>query len=213
MNTTHDEAQAISRQTGSAAPPPEGRQPGQALPPQAAGPPPAAAAPPVAVMSVNDPRRKNPALAGILSAMPGLGQIYVGYYPRGFAHIVVVASIITSLANDVLRGLEPLLGLFLAFFWLYNIIDAFRRAGLYNQVLAGGETPALPEDFKMPSMGGSVFGGIVLMAAGFLMLMHTRFQMPLDFIREWWPLLPMGFGAFLLVRAMQDRANKTGTGD
>jgi len=156
-------------------------------------------------LEINDPRRKNPALAGILSAMPGLGQIYVGYYPRGFIHILVVAFTITFLANMTTDSWAPLFGLFLAFFWLYNIVDAVRRATLYNQVLAGGEVPSVPGDFKMLSMGGSILGGSLLMAAGFLLLMHTRFGMPLDFIEEWWPLIPMGFGAYLLSKAIKDR--------
>jgi len=42
---------------------------------------------------VRDTRRKSPAIAAILSMMPGLGQVYVGYYQRGFVHAVVVASL------------------------------------------------------------------------------------------------------------------------
>jgi hypothetical protein len=157
-------------------------------------------------LDVNDPRRKNPAHAGILKAMPGLGQIYVGYYPRGFVHIIVVACTITFLANMRSDAWAPLFGLFLAFFWLYNIVDAVRRATLYNQVLAGGDVPGLPADFRMPSLGGSILGGVLLMAAGFVLLLHTRFGMPLEFLEEWWPLVPMGFGAYLLGRAIKDRS-------
>src|SRR2546422_5166435 len=93
-----------------------------------------------------DPRTKSPTLAGFLSLMPGLGQIYVGYYQRGFVHIVVVGTTIALLANDAVPELVPLLGLFLAFFWLYNVIDAGRRASLYNMALQGAGTMALPED-------------------------------------------------------------------
>ena len=32
----------------------------------------------------DDPRRKSPVLALVLSLMPGLGQVYVGYYNQGF---------------------------------------------------------------------------------------------------------------------------------
>ncbi len=159
-------------------------------------------------VEIHDARRKNPALAGILSAMPGLGQIYVGYYPRGFVHIIVVACTITFLANMTTDDWAPLFGLFLAFFWLYNIVDAVRRAALYNQVLAGGEVPSIPGDFKMPSLGGSIMGGLLLMGAGFILLLHTRFGMPLDFLEEWWPLIPMGFGGYLLGKAIKERASR-----
>ncbi|HXI04005.1 MAG TPA: DUF5668 domain-containing protein, partial [Candidatus Saccharimonadales bacterium] len=160
----------------------------------------------------DDPRRKNPALAGILSAMPGLGQIYVGYYPRGFAHALVVGTVITIISQLHSDDFAPLLGLFLAFFWLYNIIDAIRRATLYNQVLAGGDIPSLPDDIRMPSLQGSLFGGVALLAAGFVLLMHTRFGMPLDFVEDWWPLAPMALGAYLLARAVSDRRRAAGDG-
>ena len=87
-------------------------------------------------VSILDSRRKSPALACFLSLMPGLGQVYVGYYQRGFVHAAVVATLITVLSSEI-RELTPMVALFLTFFWLYNIIDAGRRAALYNEVLAG----------------------------------------------------------------------------
>jgi len=143
----------------------------------------------------------------VLSAMPGLGQVYVGYYQRGFVHAIVVATIITMLATGNFRGLEPLMGFFLAFFWLYNIIDAGRRAALYNQLLAGSETIELPRDFSVPKFG-SVFGGLGLLVFGLLLLMHTKFEMSLVWVKDWWPVAPMLFGAYLLVRGIQDMSNR-----
>jgi hypothetical protein len=154
---------------------------------------------------LNDPRVKSPILAGVLSSMPGLGQVYVGYYPRGFVHAIVVASLIMLLNTNHLGEFHPLAVFFLVFFWLYNIIDAMRRATLYNQVIAGGEAPDLPEDFKMPTLAGSIFGGVAFMAGGFILLLNTRFGMPLDWVRDWWPVLPMAFGAYLFGKAIRDR--------
>jgi hypothetical protein len=162
-------------------------------------PPPAAAVPPV------DPRTKSPALACVLSLMPGLGQVYVGYYQRGFVHAIVVAVIITILGPGTAAEVTPLLAVFLAFFWMYNIIDAGRRASLYNQALAGSEQIEPPSDFKLPRFGGSVFGGMILLAFGFILLLHTRWDMSLDWIVEWWPLALMILGVYLLVRAIQER--------
>jgi hypothetical protein len=154
-----------------------------------------------------DPRTKSPALACVLSAMPGLGQVYVGYYQRGFVHAIVVATIITLLATGSVPGLEPLMGFFLAFFWLYNIIDAGRRAALYNQVLGGSETIELPRDFSVPRFG-SIFGGLALLLFGLLLLMHTKFEMSLVWVKDWWPVAPILFGAYLLVRGIQDLSNR-----
>lgn len=158
------------------------------------------------VIANTDPRRKPPGLACSLSVMPGLGQVYLGYYQRGFIHAVVVAGLISLLATGNLGVLTPLAAVFLAFFWLYNIIDAGRRATLYNQVLAGSEQIGLPEDFKMPGLGGSIFGGAALMVVGFVLLLNTRFGMSLEWLEEWWPVLLMAFGAYLLIKAISERS-------
>lgn len=155
-----------------------------------------------------DPRAKSPLLAGFLSLMPGLGQIYVGYYQRGFMHVVIAGSVIVLLANDVVPELIPLLGMFLAFFWLYNIIDAGRRASLYNLALQGSNPMALPDDIEMPTAHGSVAGGVVMIGVGLLLLLHTRFGMSLEWLRSWWPVAPVLFGVWLVYKGMMNRAGR-----
>jgi len=148
--------------------------------------------------------RKSPFLACFLSVMPGLGQVYVGYYRRGFVHAIVVASMITLLATDI-DSLAPLVAIFLAFFWMYNIIDAGRRAAYYNHVVAGGETFDMPADFATPGMQGSIFGGLLLIAAGVIFLSHTVWGVPLDWMEDWWPVAPILFGVYLVFKAILDR--------
>ena len=151
-------------------------------------------------------KAKSPTLAAVLSLCPGLGQVYVGYYPRGFAHSVVAAGIISILANsNDSMPFIPLLGMFLVFFWLYNVIDAARLASLYNQAMAGGREPELPEGFQLPGLGGSLLGGSILIGAGFLLLLHTRWGVRLDWLAEWWPVFPMLFGAYLVAKAVRER--------
>jgi hypothetical protein len=117
----------------------------------------------------------------------------------------VVASLITIISSGAVEKLVPLLALFMAFFWLYNIIDAARRASLYNDALAGNPSIDLPEDFKAPGIRGSIFGGATLVTVGFIMLLHTRFGVSLDWVEDWWPLAPMILGAYLLGRAILER--------
>ncbi len=169
--------------------------------------PPYAQAPPLAPPQVRmrDTRSKSPALAAVLSMMPGLGQVYVGYYQRGFVHAAVIASLITIISSGALERLIPLFALFMSFFWLYNIIDAARRASLYNDALAGNPSIELPQDFKSPGIRGSIFGGAALIAVGFILLLHTRFGVSLDWVEEWWPVAPIIFGTYLFVRALQER--------
>ncbi|MFP3939734.1 MAG: hypothetical protein ACLF0P_05455 [Thermoanaerobaculia bacterium] len=158
-----------------------------------------------------DPRQKSPFLAGLLSVVPGLGQVYVGYYQRGFIHAVVIATLISFLAATDIGPLVPLAAVFLGFFWLYNIVDAGRRASLYNQALAGLADIQLPEDFKPPSFRGSVAGGLAIAALGVILLLHTRFDVSLEWVGEWWPAALILGGAYLVWKAWQDRTEGTGT--
>lgn len=174
-------------------------EPGQ--PPPFVQPPPMA--PPRA--RLRDSRSKSPALAAFLSMMPGLGQVYVGYYQRGFIHAAVIGSLVTILSSGTVEGLHPLFGLFMAFFWLYNVIDAARRASLYNDALAGNPSIELPHDFKTPGIRGSIVGGSIFIAGGFVLLLHTRFGMSLDWMEQWWPVAPILFGVYLVARAIQER--------
>jgi hypothetical protein len=132
--------------------------------------------------------------------MPGLGQVYVGYYLQGFTNIIVIASIIALLARGI-GNLEPLAGLFLAFFWLYNVVDASRRASFYNQALLGVGPLELPKDVEMPSARGSLFGGIALIVVGGLALAYTRFGISLQWLDRWWPLALVILGGYLIYKS------------
>ena len=158
-----------------------------------------------------DPRAKSPALAMVLSLMPGLGQVYLGYYQQGFVNILVVASIIAALARGVPFYVQPLLGIFLAFFWLYNLVDAGRRASFHNQALAGLGPLEMPEDLKLYRSRGSIAGGIALIAVGLLFFAHTRFGISLDWLEQWWPVALVLMGAYLLYRAYCEHKKETGS--
>ena len=150
--------------------------------------------------------RKSPVLACLLSLLPGIGQVYVGYYKLGFVHNVIFASTIMLLSLQI-EGLVPLLGIFLAFFFVYNIVDAGRRAALYNLALEGGQGIELPDemDVKLPSFGGSVVGGLLLMGLGVVLLSNTLFGRSLDWVEDWWPIAPIVLGAYLVGKAIQER--------
>ncbi len=145
-----------------------------------------------------DPRRKSPTLAAILSLMPGLGQVYVGYYQHGFINVLVCASIISLLAGGFLGPMVPLGGIFLAFFWTYNMVDAWRKAWLYNQMLAGLGPTQLPDEMDKPESKGSLVGGVALIAFGALMFAHTKFHFSLEWMEDWWPLALILLGAYLI---------------
>jgi hypothetical protein len=160
------------------------------------------AAPPPRREYYDDPRRKSPKLALILSGMPGLGQVYVGFYQQGFVNALIVATVIAILSANVLHRLHPLFGLFLAFYWLYNMVDAWRRAVFYNNALAGIGPATLPEDFTIGLKKGSAIGGIALVLVGVVMLSNTLFNVPLDWLEHWWPVAFIAIGAWLIYPAL-----------
>lgn len=176
------------------------------LPPQA---PPVQPMPVPQIVVERDPRLRSVPLALFLSLMPGLGQVYVGYYKAGFIHILTVASTITLLSNDAAREISPLLGLFLAFFWLYNIVDAGRRAFAYNLALASTEQAeiTMPEGFSFPA-GGTMLAGLIVTVVGSLILLENVLGISMAWVEKWWAVIPVIFGLYLLFRGMKESMNK-----
>lgn len=157
---------------------------------------------------IRDFGRRSPGLAAFLSIMPGMGQVYIGFYRRGFTYMAIVALTITMLESGI-RGLEPLFGFSLAFFWFYNVIDAYRMAKLYNRAGELGQELDLQDVITMPPLGGSLFGGIVLMAVGLLLLLHHKFDISMAWIEEWWPLAPIALGAYLVTKSIKARRGES----
>ncbi len=170
--------------------------PGMAPPP---APPPHHAAP--------DSRTKSPVLATVLSLMPGLGQVYVGYYQQGFINILVVGSVIVLLGLDP-GDLTPLVGLFLPFFWLYNMVDAHRRASFYNRALAGLSEDGLADEMQMPDGRGGLVAGIFLILFGLLSFAHIHLDISLDWLADAWPVVLILMGAYLIYRSWSARQEK-----
>src|SRR5437667_1716404 len=71
----------------------------------------------------------NPALAGILAGFfPfGVGAVYSGQYAKGLAHLVTFAVLVWG-ASSARGGFETVFGLGIAFFYIYQIVDAVRSA-------------------------------------------------------------------------------------
>ena len=150
-----------------------------------------------------DHRRKSPLLAAVLSALPGVGQLYIGYYVRGFV-IAAVFFVTVAAAASSREPLGPALTMVALFLWVFNLIDAGRMAALYNHAAAGTEVVELPEDFKLPKMGGSIIGGGLLLVFGGIALSNTAFGYSLDWVDVWWPVFPLALGVYLFARGIMD---------
>jgi hypothetical protein len=166
---------------------------------------------------VADPRWKRPTLAVLLSMVPGLGHIYVGYYQQGIRLVLIAGALLTVSTRSYtfgLREFEPLIVLATIFTWLYSCVDAGRRASLYNQALSGLRPMDLPEDQKAPdwhgslvgNWRGSLVGGVCLMLYGGLLFLHTAFGLPMEWVARWWPLALVGVGFWLVHASVKSRA-------
>ncbi len=160
-----------------------------------------------------DPRYKSPVMATVLSLMPGLGQVFLGYTKLGFIHAGTIAVFIGLMSSGRLGMLEPVVGIFMAFFWLYNLVDAYRRALLLNEAISRLETPELPDGFGAVSFGSRLTIGIGLIFVGMLALLNLRFNISLVWLEQWWPAGLVLLGLYLVVRAVQDRTAQTETNE
>src|SRR6202167_4906192 len=158
----------------------------------------------VAVGSGSGP---NPTVAGILAGFfPfGVGAVYTGQYAKGLAHLVVMTLLIAGAsASDHPHGeaLGIICGLGIAFFYVYQIIDAVRSARAIQTA------QPVPDPFGLAAtFGGGAkietskipVGAIVLIGIGLLFLLHTMglTEFGLD---RFWPLILIGLGAWLFAR-------------
>ena len=130
----------------------------------------------------------------ILALFPGLGHIYNGLYQRGIVlFLLAVGSI--YLATE-----EGVMGMVVAFVWLFNIIDAYRQATLIE--LGHGTDLGLQDAPKPPANGQlGLLAGAGLFVIGFLALLDHTFGYDIDRMWEFWPLGLLAAGAWLMIGA------------
>jgi hypothetical protein len=144
--------------------------------------------------------RKNPGLALVLSIFPGMGNVYNGLYMRGLTFFLVIAC----LNGIVADGRHPLFGLAIAFFWLFNLIDAYRQATLINYGYA--QDLGLLDMPKVPRAGqGGMIAGALLSLVGITAIADRYFDIRFDWIFDLWPFALVAMGLWLIVSTVRDR--------
>jgi hypothetical protein len=145
----------------------------------------------------------NPTVAGILAGFfPfGVGAVYTGQYAKGLAHLAIFVLLIAGCnsGGDVLPAIS---GIGIAFFVVYQIIDAVRSARAIQAGLPAPDPYGLGATFG----GGAKIetskipmGAIVLILVGVLFMLHTMgwAEYGLD---RFWPLILIALGAWLFAR-------------
>ena len=167
---------------------------------------PAAAAPGAAPVPVVVTSGPSPGLAGVLAGFfPfGVGQVYTGQYAKGLAHLLIFAGLIwgASVGGD---RYGPFFGIAIAFFYVYQIIDAVRSANAIRL----GQAP--PDPFglgKTFTTGERVdvhkvpMGAVILIAIGVLFLFDTLGLFPMHWIGRLWPVVLIVLGVWMFLKRM-----------
>jgi hypothetical protein len=147
----------------------------------------------------------NPTIAGILAGFfPfGVGAVYCGQYAKGLAHLIVFVLLIVGEANASSDAMHIVLGLTIAGFYFYQIIEAIRSA----KAIQMGQ-PA-PDPFGLGTMfspgdrsdfsRGIPTGAVVLIVLGCLFLINNL-DIPFLKFDTLWPLILIGLGAWLFIK-------------
>jgi hypothetical protein len=180
------------------------------MPPAGAQPAASAAAVPGAAPIEPVAGAPNPALAAVLAGFfPfGIGQVYNGQFGKALVHLVTFALLIV--ATDNAHGAEPLFGMSIAFFYFYQIFDAYRTAhakehgqpppdpgGIYKALgvqTNGGNTDSVLAGHKVP------VAAIVLIGLGVLFLLHNMGIWWSFHIGRFWPLILIAVGIRMFMR-------------
>lgn len=164
-------------------------------------PPPTPSSPPR-----ENPTTRTPILAALLSVFPGLGNVYNGLYLRG-ATIFLICFGLIALASGTQPPEAVLLVFAVIFVWLFNLFDAYRQATLINF----GYTPADPAPTPRPAPYGSggMVAGIAVFLLGFYGLLREHFHIDLTLLVDYWYVLFMAFGGFLVAQTVLERRKES----
>jgi LiaI-LiaF-like transmembrane region/B-box zinc finger len=148
----------------------------------------------------------NPGLAAVLAVLfPfGIGQVYSGLYAKGLAHLLVFTFLVWG-ASNAMFGTEVFFGLGIAFFYFYQIIDAYKSA----QAVQLGRP--VPDPFHLGNMFGAgeqidartsnlPVGALVLIGLGTLFLLRNLGVFRFYWVGRFWPGLLILLGIWLLMR-------------
>jgi hypothetical protein len=144
----------------------------------------------------------NPAVAGILAGFfPfGVGAVYCSQYAKGLAHLLIFGLLIFGV--DHAGSWDALFGIGIAFFYVYQIIDAVRTAKALQEGQPAPDPFGLAQAFSLgekyePTNIPVV--AIVLIGLGVLFLLHTMniWQFGMDRL---WPLLLIGLGGWMFAK-------------
>ncbi|MEM1177900.1 MAG: hypothetical protein AAGM22_06130 [Acidobacteriota bacterium] len=148
------------------------------------------------------PMQRSPFVAGLLSAvLPGLGNVYNGLFQRGLMTFLLGISLLFTASSSDQGPILALLVPSMLFTWLFGIIDAVRQAGLINYGVTETDLPTA----KAQSGSGGLAIGVAFFLIGAYGLFSQVFEIDLSVLIDYWYVLLMAFGGWLIYQSMQQR--------
>lgn len=153
--------------------------------------------------SQNVTPKKNPALAAIISTLfPGAGFFYLGNILKGIAYIIVFILLIVMIvhaSDHYSQALEiVVLGLLLAGFYIFQIVESFNDASRMRRKAATGTEVVQGESI-------SLFGSFMILIIGVLFQLRQLDVIELRDIIRLWPLILVGLGIRIIYNYMKDK--------
>lgn len=146
----------------------------------------------------------NPTVAGILAGFfPfGVGAVYCSQYAKGLAHLVIFVLMIVGLSSDLPWFVKMVIGISMAFFYCYQIIDAVRTAKALQLGQPAPDPFGLAQTFGMGEKVDAAkvpTGAVILIGLGVLFLLHTvgLFEFGLH---RFWPLILIALGCWIFAK-------------
>jgi hypothetical protein len=131
-----------------------------------------------------------------------VGAVYTGQYAKGLAHLLIFTGLVWGLSSGGMGSLEPVLGIGMGFFVVYQIIDAIRSA----KAVQVGQAPPDPFGLARTFGGGERVdtsriptAAVVLIGLGVLFLLHTMGFWFFS-VERFWPVILIAIGAWQIAR-------------
>lgn len=146
-------------------------------------------------------RKVSPAVALLLSFVPGLGAAYNGQTSKALVHFTIFASFF-QMATVTDGTVFFVLGIFGT--WFFAAVDAYRTA----QLIRAGLAPDVEGDAIARRLYGNPLAwAILLIVLGTIFLLHTIFNIRLP-VRQFLPVALVVLGAYMLFDYLRSRRNR-----
>jgi hypothetical protein len=144
----------------------------------------------------------NPAVAGILAGFfPfGVGAVYCSQYAKGLAHLLIFGLLIFGVNHG--NRWDAVFGIGIAFFYVYQIIDAVRSAKALQEGQPAPDPFGLAQAFSLGEKNEPTnipVVAIVLIGLGVLFLLNTMniWEFGVD---RFWPLILIALGGWMFAK-------------